>query len=154
MHSIALFVANKSLCEQLAVEVAHSRAFSLNESLGGLALFHADGQSAFATDLNEEQQSYRDLQCLSKCAEETAIRISANGKIAYVETEYFGGEGAQAAIVWDLGAVVYGLCVWQDGTINAALRALGVKAKQGQDEFSTIGFDAVRSNEDFFEAKR
>lgn len=150
MHSIALFVSNKPLCELLAIGIDNSRAFTLTEALGGLALFQSDGQSAFAIELADEELAYYDFQCLSKDAEKLAVSASAKGAIAYLETEYFGGDGAQTAIVWDEGKVVYGPCVRSEGTINAALRILGVEAKRGQDEFLTVGLGLVSSNEDFF----
>jgi hypothetical protein len=36
---------------------------------------------------------------------ELLVQESKNGKLAYIETEYFGGVGSQSAILFDKGAV-------------------------------------------------
>jgi hypothetical protein len=58
---------------------------------------------------------------------------SANGPVAYVEAEYFGGTGEQSAVLWDAGQVVLGrlhraerASIPAVGTpISQALRRLG-----------------------------
>ena len=76
--------------------------------------------------------------------------------IAYVETEYFGGAGNQAAVVYQNGQIVTGPTTGDSGSrsewpINAAMRSLGVKRGDYVDEFAAIGFGLVRKNEDFKE---
>ena len=78
--------------------------------------------------------------------------LSKDQSVAYVETEYFGGTGVQAAAVWLKGKLVYGPKQNKKiGPINAALRRLGVRASDGRDEFDTIGLGRFRSNEDWIE---
>ncbi|MFO0681190.1 MAG: hypothetical protein U0234_04020 [Sandaracinus sp.] len=65
--------------------------------------------------------------------------LSAHGPVAYIETEYFGGVGTQAAT-----AFVRGERVLEHGTVNDALRAIGVRAAPGLDEWDTVGLAAHR----------
>jgi hypothetical protein len=74
--------------------------------------------------------------------------LSADGALAYVETEYFGGAGDQGACAWRAGARVYGPRRGSEGVINEALAQIGVKSGPG-DEFEAIGLAARRSNDDF-----
>jgi hypothetical protein len=69
--------------------------------------------------------------------------------VAYVETEYFGGEGTQAATVWDRGATIFGPAEAEAGPINQALRRLGVERTAGEDEFDKVGLGRHRRNEDW-----
>lgn len=56
-----------------------------------------------------------------------------------VYTDYFGGVGGQVAVAYREGAPLD-----TDGTINDALRGLGVVATPGLDEFDTVGLGRYR----------
>ncbi len=73
--------------------------------------------------------------------------------VAYVETEYFGGDGGQGAIVSRGGEIVLGP-LEGDGSINAALRLLGANKNGAYDEFEAVGLGRFRSNEDWIEQPR
>lgn len=95
---------------------------------------------------------------------ELAARASRAGPLAYVETDYFGGEGGQAAILWRGGERVLGPAAIraeseharprQFWPINAALRGFGIAAAPGLDEFDTLGLGEYRSNEALMAAAR
>ncbi len=86
-----------------------------------------------------------------------AAEASREGPLACLETSYFGGSGQQAAIVWQNGEVVLGPSVMKRKDqerrapslwpVNAALRTLGVAARDGEDEFQAFGLHFYRSNE-------
>lgn len=70
--------------------------------------------------------------------------IGAAAPFAVVLTDYFGGVGDQWAC-----AFVAGRRVEAVRDINAALRAMGVQAAAGLDEFDTIGLARHRSTPDY-----
>ena len=82
---------------------------------------------------------------------------SASGPVAYVEAEFFGGPGEQAAQVWDGGEAVLGPLRLgedepfpQDGSpISQALRRLGVAKDNHYDEFDAVGLGRHRDTEDW-----
>jgi hypothetical protein len=103
-----------------------------------------------------------------------ARRQSEATPLVYLETDYFGGNGTQAAIAWARGHVVFGpeqtgnAVPLSGGAINRALRTLsvkllptrpincalqflGVKALWPFDEFDAVGLGRCRSNEDWIE---
>ncbi len=96
---------------------------------------------------------------------ELARQISADRRALYVLGETFGGPGAQEAIAWQDGQVLLGplgtcdieadlepgyrLVPRCDSAINAGLRALGVRAQAGQDEYETAGLTRHRHTEDW-----
>jgi hypothetical protein len=81
--------------------------------------------------------------------------------LAYIETDYFGGDGWQAAMAWAEGRVVFGPVLTTDlhqggkfiptplleGAINRAVRHLGVDRGAARDEFDALGLGGHRSNE-------
>jgi len=76
------------------------------------------------------------------------------GPLVYVETNYFGGIGAQAAAAFVQGKMAFAdyhevLRDPQrgDGPINRALKMLGVAKVAGQDEFDTLGLGRFRTVE-------
>ena len=72
------------------------------------------------------------------------LHASDLGRLAYVETDYFGGAGDQMALVAHEGQIIFGPRSGENA-INDALRLLGIVASHGRDEFDTIGLGARRS---------
>jgi hypothetical protein len=84
---------------------------------------------------------------------------SARGPVAYVEAEYFGGVGTQAALVWDSGAMVLGpLFEGEDESlpggspISQALRRLGAVRGDHSDEFEAVGLGRHRDTDNWIRA--
>jgi hypothetical protein len=67
-------------------------------------------------------------------------------KGAYLEAEYFGGQGNQASVIWEDGSLVFGPIRAADA-INQALRLFGVEKKDCLDEFEALGLGRHRSTE-------
>ena len=74
---------------------------------------------------------------------------SAKAAFAYLETDYFGGAGAQGAVAYKNGGVVFGPAAGNEGQINAALRLIGVSRGSLIDEFEAIGLAEIRRMDDF-----
>jgi hypothetical protein len=76
--------------------------------------------------------------------------ISVDEPIAYIETDYFGGVGQQAAVVVNGGRLLFGPQSAESGPINEALAALGAKVAPGTiDEFHAVELDRHRHTEDW-----
>lgn len=80
-----------------------------------------------------------------------ACDASALGLVAYIETDYFGGVGTQGAAVWKHETLLQEPATGTKGTINLALRTIGLAADIGLDEFDTLGLGQVRHTSDFEE---
>jgi hypothetical protein len=85
--------------------------------------------------------------------------ISQDDVVAYIESECFGNECADAATVWRDGGIVLGPVSGRSGdlVINKALRFMGVSrgsAKAGGilDEFDTVGLNRHRKTEQWVES--
>ena len=78
---------------------------------------------------------------------------SAGGQLAYVETEYFGGMGSQAAISFGHGSTLPPTPLTGDEAINRALRCISVTSTvPGVDEFDYIGLSRHRLTSGWKEA--
>jgi hypothetical protein len=79
-----------------------------------------------------------------------AAEISRVSPVAYIVTYYFGGQGGQDALAWDKGSLRFSPATqgydqaWPNSPISQALRAIGVVAAEGEDEFDTVGLGKHR----------
>ncbi len=72
--------------------------------------------------------------------------------IAKISTDYFGGAGHQEAKLFINNKKEYDNSSefdFSERPINTVLKKMGIKSKDGMDEFDTIGLSNFRSNEDF-----
>jgi hypothetical protein len=104
---------------------------------------------------------FEQMRRLSAALAERAAEQSRKGPVCYAETDYFGGAGTQAAIVWRDGALVFGPDMaedrWENGRfvatprsdrpINRGLRLLGLDRGDAVDEFEAVGLGRYRSDE-------
>ncbi len=99
-------------------------------------------------DDNAGEVPYRDLGLRRWGDAEYAFvkRLARGATAAYVETDYFGGGGEQAAVAARDGNVVFGPRHGEHGPINSVLRILGVRKEQDLDEFDTLGLRLFRDN--------
>jgi hypothetical protein len=74
--------------------------------------------------------------------------VSEGATVAYLETEYFGGEGFERSAVFRDRDLILGPLVGA-GAINQALRALGVVAEPGREAFDTLGLGRHRTLEEW-----
>jgi hypothetical protein len=77
-----------------------------------------------------------------------ARQLSQQSKLIYIEAEFFGGEGGQAAALFDQGRLTGIPCVAPDA-INTALRWLGIEVGEHQDEFEAAGLGGRRETDDW-----
>ncbi len=80
--------------------------------------------------------------------EEWAQRISTTGLVAYIEAEFFGGDGSQSAIAWNAGSRVLEP-IREQNAINCVLKLLGVDRKNAHDEFDAVGLGKHRDTNDW-----
>ena len=93
-----------------------------------------------------------------------ARTLSTDRRVLYMVSETFGGPGAAEAIAWHRSRLLYGpsgTCDLEadlepgyhlataDNAVNVGLRAIGVVAADGSDEFDTVGLGRHRMTEDW-----
>ena len=100
-----------------------------------------------------EQGDFDHEMTYLSAALKNALRdLTGDSVMAYIETDFFGGQGEEAAVVYNRGECVYGPHRAPVGPISQALALLGVVAHPTHhDAFETAGLGRHRSNEDWIE---
>jgi len=163
-HVLRLFVGPVPALAALAGGAPDARIYELTAASDLLVLLLDDGlhealHAAYGT--GEWLESGPRLTTRDLAAGAAASRGAG---LAYVEIEAGDGEGRQSAVVWIDGALAMhpvtmsvrerrarAPAFWP---VNAALRALGVKALGGVDELSTFGLAGLRDASDLEAAGR
>ncbi|MEW8074121.1 MAG: hypothetical protein AB2826_27315 [Candidatus Thiodiazotropha sp.] len=82
---------------------------------------------------------------------EICLSLSLKGKAAYVEAEFFGGEGTQGCALFENGKVKE-TAQENRSAINHALSWLGISPEGEQDEFTVAGLGMHRNTEGWLDA--
>ena len=85
---------------------------------------------------------------LNENLERKTIDLIGNREVAYVESEFFGGQGGHIGLVWKNGKRNF-VGKFGKNAMNEILKRLGVNRKLSKDEFETIGLDRNRHTEDW-----
>lgn len=147
-HRVAAFVARVEVLRAGTAHLPHARVAPLAQGFGLLPLT-ADLLDEIGETAAEGEEV---LVYLTPGAARLARALSASGGVAYVETDYFGGSGEQGAAAWVGGEGVMEPRRARLGTVNEALRRIGIAAGAGVDEFDAAGLHRHRGTDDWWEA--
>lgn len=85
---------------------------------------------------------FPELDYFDASVKELMEKYSQGTKLAYVETDYFGGTGTQAGLLYENGKPAAPQS--GEGAINALLKELGVRREHDKDEFDTLNLGKYR----------
>jgi len=137
----------------------------LTAGLTMLPLTHGALEQLGAEDPNDDriQPDWTLRRAVARLAE----RMSADRQVLYVFGETWAGPGIQEAAGWRAGRLFYGpsgtcdleadrepgyrVVPLEDSAINHGLRAMGVQAVPGVDEYETIGLTRHRMTDDWID---
>lgn len=88
---------------------------------------------------------FPELDRFTEAVRELMERYSFHTKLAYIETDYFGGKGTQGGLLYENGSVAVAPRAAGSGVINALLSELGVWREPGKDEFDSLGLGKYRT---------
>lgn len=87
--------------------------------------------------INEKDTcKYSSLNYLSDSVIVFLEEFSRNTQLIYIETDYFGGYGTQAGVLFENGFMKEPMS--GEGTINFLLRSIGVHQMNNKDEFDSL----------------
>lgn len=137
-QGFAMILYTEELQKQFGVELADDDNFEdedMELEPDELALIEEDELS----DSNEDEAAYFPF-CITEQLETSLKELSRRGMVAYVETESFGGDFEQYAIIWNKGEVVFGP-LYHTSAVSKALSFMGAVANGRGDEFGAIGLN-------------
>lgn len=149
-YELKAVVAEGGLLAAATLDLPRARIVGLRH---GLALMPMT-DSLLAELVDESKTRSTDFWALPAGCDELLAAWSKAGPVAYTESEYFGGVGEENAGVWRDGAMalgpihlVEGEAVPAAGTpVCQALRELGVRASETEDEFTAMSLGAHRDS--------
>jgi hypothetical protein len=121
---------------QLRDELNSVKSVNLGQGLFMIPLTDSlvDEITGLATGGNEVVHGF---ERLSTTLDGWLKEISTHTSVAYVEAEFWGGVGAQSAVMWHEREVVFEALHTQDA-INQILRRLGIEPGDKIDEFAAV----------------
>jgi len=96
----------------------------------------------------EVSNSIDKFEFLTDYIERKTIEAIGLRQLAYVESEFFGGQGGHIGIIWGNGKRVY-FGEHGKNTMNEIMKRLGINRTLMKDEFETVGLSKFRHTEDW-----
>lgn len=148
-HSIAGFVARRELLAAGTGHLSNAVVASLPQGFGFLP-----ATDDLYDELGDGDAPHDEFWRLSDGLARLGVELSRGGPVAWVETDYFGGTGEQAAMVWKNGEVISEPRKSRLGAIHHALQWLDVEKGTAEDRFDALGLGRHRHTVDWAEAAR
>jgi hypothetical protein len=146
-HFITGLIGEPTLLGKFSASTSLHKPCNLAQGLAFLPLRDEDIYDLISQPQTEFTEGFN---YLSTQLSSVLAAASKEGPLAYIETEYFGGDGAQGAVVFSDGAIAFGPKSAEQGPINEALRMLGVTVSAPHsDEFQAVGLQRHRHTEDW-----
>lgn len=149
-HIIAGFIAQTELLRKGTEELKTAHIIELGQGFSLVPVTDELHDEVWQQNKNIDNP-FEEFWKLSPDIARLGIQMSKRGAIAYVETDYFGGVGEQAAILWEYGSIAVGPLKDDIGPINEVLQRMGVNNIKDHDEFETLGLYRYRNNVDWVE---
>ncbi|MFJ8150572.1 hypothetical protein ACIQ6R_36905 [Streptomyces sp. NPDC096048] len=152
-YDLKAVIAGSRLLAAVAVGLPSARVVDLQQGLALLPL--SDAFSEAVADADQPRRA--DFWSLPSGFDRVLAGWSKEGSVAYVESEYFGGAGEENVAVWRNGRLVLGPLHLVEGELPSdagspvcrALRELGVRAGEREDEFMAVGLGKHRNTEEW-----
>ena len=154
-HSIRAFIGHRDMVDSLAKKWLKT-PIQLNQELSMLYL-----TDELFDDITEKiglrDNPFSDIfSFLNSSIISVLEEYSQHGKLAYCETDYFGGAGTQAALLYENGRQKSPPILTTDNygaekapvdkrAINKVLKEFGIKKTEGKDEFDSVGLGDFRN---------
>lgn len=144
-HYLKAFIGQKENLTPISDKYSNSKLVDLSDEVSMIPmtdeLFDEINQSHTSSEVTG-------FEFLTENIENKTLDIIGNKKLAYVESEFFGGQGGHIGLIWKDGEREF-IGDFKKSTMNEILKKLGVIRNRNQDEFETIGLDRHRDTEDW-----
>jgi hypothetical protein len=153
MYCLQAIIATESVLRRFAGSVREVITVSLGQHLSLVPMTDALSDAITVAGAPELEGFWKAPLGLG----DMLAACSVTGPVAYVEADYFGGTGTQAAQVWDAGKAILGPLRQSEGDprpatgspISQALRRLGATRGDCFDEFDAVGLGRHRDTDDW-----
>ncbi len=143
-HRISAIIGRHTDVCRIAGDMIHADLIELPQGFGMILM--TDKLLRDVEELAEvsDEIVFPGLERFTEAVGELMERYSFHTKLAYVETDYFGGAGTQGGVLYGNGRAAADPVAAGTGVINALLSELGVRREHGKDEFDSLGLSKYR----------
>ncbi len=139
-HCIHAIIGNhESICK-LAGDWIRANEIELPQGFGMILCTDElldDIAELMETESESGEPCFPELDYFDVSVKELMERYSFRTKLAYIETDYFGGFGTQSGVLYENGKIAVAPKSGE-GTINALLKELGIWRTSDKDEFDML----------------
>ncbi|CAL2101510.1 conserved protein of unknown function [Tenacibaculum sp. 190130A14a] len=146
-YTLKAYIGKEENLNPILERYSESKKVNLN---GGISMIPMTDE--LFDEINEMKPSsgISTFEFLTKNIEKKTIQTIENREIAYVESDFFGGQGGHIGIIWKNGKRDF-LTKSDISSMNKILKRLGVNRTLLKDEFENVGLDKNRHTEDWIE---
>ncbi len=143
-HRISGILGRREDVCRIAEQLIHADLIELPQGFGMILM--TDKLLRDVEELAEVSDKivFPGLDRFTEAVRELMERYSFHTKLAYIETDYFGGAGTQGGLLYENGCAAVDPSAAETGVINALLSELGVRRESGKDEFDSLGLGNYR----------
>ena len=145
-HMIQAIIGKKDIIEKIASDWVKAQTRELPQGYSLLFLTDAlyDDIEELLEDENMEKiEDFEDMVCYTTPVVHLLKHYSFHSQLVYIETDYAGGYGTQAGVLFVNGKTVTGPAC-SNGIINQLLKDIGVYREHGKDEFDSLHLGIYR----------
>ena len=157
-HTLSGVIGPATQVAEFANRWVRARLIHLPQRFALVPLTHALHDDIVELAGLDDEDPFGVFSFLSAGVSEAVRQASRGGYLGYLETDYFGGTGAQCAIAWFDGRICIGPVASQSsagmadssrrsasfGAVHQVLVAMGVTTRTGQDAFDALRLGTFR----------
>lgn len=146
-HFIRAIIGKEPVRKLAGDWLAHAKKIELPQGFAMVFMTEAllediEELSGLSGDMFEPELDY-----FTEAVDDIMRRYSLHDKLAYIETDYFGGYGTQGGVLYENGKIAIPPKK-DEGVIDALLREMGVWCNDGKDEFDMLTLGNYRRMDD------
>ena len=145
-YMIQAIIGKKDIIEKIAGDWVKAQTRELPQGYSLLFLTDAlydDIEELLENENMENIEDFEEMVCYTTPVVHFLKHYSFRSQLIYIETDYAGGYGTQAGVLFENGKAANGP-VCRDGIINGLLRDIGVYRERGKDEFDSLHLGIYR----------
>jgi len=144
-YTLKAFIGKEESLKPILEKYSKSQKVGLNKGISMILM-----SEELFDEINQMKPSntISTFQFLTENIEQKIIEVIGNRELAYVESEFFGGQGGHIGIIWKKGIRDF-LTQSDKKSMNKILKRLGVNRTLLKDEFETVGLTKNRHTEDW-----
>lgn len=146
-YTLKAYIGKEENLNPILEKYSESKKVNLNQGISMIPM-----TDKLFEEINEMKSSsgISTFEFLTKDIENKTIQIIENLEVAYVESDFFGGQGGHIGVIWKNGKRDF-LVESNKNSMNKILKRLGVNRSLLKDEFEKVGLAKNRHTDDWIQ---